>query len=391
MERDGQNDPLPGLAAAVSASLSPVSQSEGEALAQELVKSMVDMSKENAFLQKQVEIQNRTQEFLVSIAKDRARQAAPEAVPPPVPALPPAPRASEAKPMAPPARRRIQWARLALVALFTCAALALSFFVLTRGFSLLLGALTGSHQASRPVIVYPLLERPQNELCTPVTPDEIRAGSLLGGRHQLVDVTTSMLYHMAARKRSGICAQHVGVPACYCALDLTRATPSGSRLPPRSLRHPEPATEHGGLGASDEVASRVREAESYLEDEVLHMFDAVIVGASRRLVASTESNVFCREKRLVRRRESVWVAFYDRRGEPYEMLFNGTHSINVQHAAEIHAGAVRCGEDRDDAMQSLLLRRLENMEDLLLQQQQQPRHHHRGGQDGPAARPQLTD
>jgi peptide deformylase len=219
----------------------------------------------------------------------------------------------------------------------------------------------------RPVIVYHMMERMQNEQCVPVTPDDIRAGAFMEGKHQLVDVATSMLYHMASRKLSGICAQHVGVPICYCTLDLTRASPTGKRLPSRALRHPETSAGAASSSSSSsaDVSRKLNAAEAYLEDEILHLFDPQIVGASRRMVLTTEANAFCRERHSARRHESVYASFYDRTGEPYELLFNGTHAINVQHALEIHAGMVSCGEDKIDLTQRAILQRLERVQDTL--------------------------
>lgn len=338
----------------------PAAPASDDSLAgvKEIVQIAANTLKDNEALRRQVEAQQRTQDVMMQLARERQKQREAEAAavvsPPPCPvAAPPPPRPAPRPPPPPPRTKRREWARALLVVLVATLLGLISRFALG-------GA--GAAPPPRTVIVYPLLERPRNEECVPLTPDEIRAGSFLGGKHQLVDVSTSMLYHMRARGLSGICAQHVGVPACYCALDLTRATPSGLRLPARSLRHPAPdqATRN-----SDEVTRNLNAAERYLEDEVLHLFDPQIVGASRRLVVTSEANAYCPERHSSKRHESVYASFYDRRGEPYEMLFNGTHSINVQHALEIHAGQVRCEDDAEHLLQRAILSRLDRLQETL--------------------------
>lgn len=204
------------------------------------------------------------------------------------------------------------------------------------------------HDASSPVIAYRLHDTITSETCLRASPNDIRNGRLLGGKVLLHDLRTSLLWHMATSGYTAICAQHVGVPACYCLLDTRRVTPDGKVKP----RQSDPTR-------SFTDAFRSTDGGHYME-----LFNPRITGLSRnRLMLVQEKNVMCQQSYWAKRFASVYVEYVDSNGDLYEKLFNGTHSYNMQHVTEIHHGMSTCSDDSADALLKLVRGRLSSPDD----------------------------
>lgn len=199
-----------------------------------------------------------------------------------------------------------------------------------------------AHDPQAPVIVYHLQDSITSETCLRVAPEHIRSGYSLGGKVLLHDLRTSLLYHMASRGDNAICAQHVGVPLCYCILDTKHVAANGS-----VLQRP--------------LAARRSFAETYQDgkDHYIELFNHRITGLSRnRLMLVQEKNVMCKTQYWAKRFATVYVEYLDANGDLYEKLFNGTHAYNLQHATEIHHGLRTCSDETADALLKLLRGRL---------------------------------
>ncbi len=173
------------------------------------------------------------------------------------------------------------------------------------------------------VVVFPFVESINSEECTFVKPDEITHGQLMGGTVALSELRTSLMYHLSTKRFTAVCAQHVGIPTCYCVLDMRKK-------------------------------NNTRSEEDYIE-----LFNPTIIGFSRNAIMQVqEKNAFCKEAYWTKRFEAIAVAFLDSEGNEWERDFRGVHSYNLQHAAEIHRGLRTCLDDSSDLLIQLLRGRL---------------------------------
>lgn len=186
----------------------------------------------------------------------------------------------------------------------------------------------------RAVVVHPLVDSLNSGECIAVTPDEIHSGKLLGGRVSLIEIRTSLLYHLASKRITAVCAQHIGVLACYCVLDM---------------RFPDGAKQNTTLAGSRTFMDLFRPGD-YLE-----IFNPTIVGLSRnRALQVQEKNVFCQKSYFAKRFETIAVEFLDSNGDLWERNFRGVHSFNLQHAAEIQRGISGCRDSAADELIQLM-------------------------------------
>lgn len=65
--------------------------------------------------------------------------------------------------------------------------------------------------------------------CTPVMPSELLAGQLMGGVVRQRELYDSLVYHMLASGEGILCAQHVGLPICYCVMRLENSLDENSK------------------------------------------------------------------------------------------------------------------------------------------------------------------
>lgn len=260
------------------------------------------------------------------------------------PAPPPRQRAPEVAvvlqpPPRPPSRQRSASLRLLLIASAGLALVLLPAALIGFGPAALSSWAELLLRWQRPapaLVLYPLAERLSAEFCIRPTQDEIRSGRVMRGKVQLADVRASLEYHMRTRKKSGLCAQHLGVPLCFCIFDVSAVSPSGiDRC--KAGRCPEPMS------------------------DPLYLYNPILTGRSMtRFVLSHEKNSFCKHDYYAKRHESVMAAYLDQDGNAQEVLFNGTHSIQMQHVAEIHRGSVTCADNKIDLVARMLKERLED-------------------------------
>jgi len=189
------------------------------------------------------------------------------------------------------------------------------------------------------VVVYPLVDSINTEECILVTPEEARSGKMFGGRVPLIEVRTSLLYHLASKRITAACAQHIGVPACYCILDM-RMHPDGGK-------------------ANLTYAGSKSFMDLFQPGDYLEVFNPNIIGFSRnRILQVQEKNVFCQKPYFTKRFEAITVEFLDASGNIWERDFRSVHSFNLQHAAEIHRGIRSCLDNSADLLMQILRGRI---------------------------------
>jgi peptide deformylase len=184
-------------------------------------------------------------------------------------------------------------------------------------------------EKERALVVFPMVDTLSAEECILVRPEDLKSGNgrLMGNTVGHQELRTSMIYHMSNRRLSGMCAQHVGLPACYCILDMKH-----------KYRN----------------STLVTSPEDYIE-----LFNPRIIGISRnKIVQVQERNIFCAKQYFAKRFEAITVEYLDGNGNLWERDFNGTHSFNLQHAAEIHRGIRTCMDDAADLLLLLMRGRL---------------------------------
>jgi hypothetical protein len=189
-----------------------------------------------------------------------------------------------------------------------------------------------------PVIVYSLLSKLNSDGCVLVYPEDIQQGRFFG-KYRYDDVRTSMLWHMVGHNYSGICAQHVGLPMCYCMLDMKRFDADGQEY---EVNQTERNIQHYERGVD------------YLE-----LFNVDIVGATTDdQFKVNEANAFCpRPEWRTRYLQSVATFLVPRKDKPRKMtqLFNSTHSYNLQHFYELSHGLAGCTDDASHLLRERLL------------------------------------
>jgi peptide deformylase len=200
-------------------------------------------------------------------------------------------------------------------------------------------------QEEKAIVVYQMAESLTSEECIMITPEQIEKGKMMDDtvRHEVL--RTSLLYHIASKKLTGICAQHVGVPVCYCVLDMRFRH---RKLPPTNSTIAEPAA------PAVPFLQRFQDTNDYLE-----LFNPRVIGVSRnRIVQVHEKNVFCKNPFFAKRFEAISVEYLDHTGTLWERDFNGTHSFNLQHAMEIHRGLSTCMDDSADHLMLMMRGRI---------------------------------
>jgi len=200
-----------------------------------------------------------------------------------------------------------------------------------RGVNSLLSGL--NRQKPEPtLVVFPMVDTLTAEQCILARPEDLKidaSGRLMGGSINHHELRTSLLYHIGRKHLSGMCAQHVGVPVCYCVLDM---------------RHK----------MRNQTVVQAPEDQEYLE-----LFNPRIIGVSRNKIRQVhERNIFCSKQYFAKRFEAITVEYLDGVGNLWERDFNGTHSFNLQHAAEIHRGMRTCMDNSADLLMLLLRGRL---------------------------------
>jgi peptide deformylase len=191
------------------------------------------------------------------------------------------------------------------------------------------------------IVIYPLVDSIGAEECLMVTPDEVQLGRVLGGSIPLVELRTSLLYHLASKRITAACAQHIGVPVCYCILDMRRHEGSS--------KHP-----------STSLPAHMRNfVDLFQPGDYLELFNPKIIGFSRnRIMQVQERNVFCKKTYFTKRFEAVTVEFLDNEGRVWERDFHGIHAFNLQHVAEVHRGMRSCLDDSADLLVQLIRGRI---------------------------------
>lgn len=279
-----------------------------------------------------------------------AAAARPQAVPPPAAAAPPLPPAPAADPMLPlraadpppkPHRGQYPWkVMVAMVAVILLVGLAV-YLVPAGSVQTFIQYVMQQRVQQKPLVVYQMVETLNSDGCVLVLPDDLIAGKFFGKYHY-EELRTSMLWHMVSRNYSGICAQHVGVPLCYCMLDTRRFDADGNEYS-TLIASSNPGEPPRRLTAMDYVSGR-----DYLE-----MFNQEVPGESVDSISKVqEANALCKESHW-RTRYDMVVVSYLRPGNPprrFKEVFSGTHSYNIQHFFDIQHGQTGCRDDAADLL-----------------------------------------
>lgn len=189
------------------------------------------------------------------------------------------------------------------------------------------------------LIAYQMAETLNSDGCALILPKELELGRFFG-KYSYEELRVSMVWHMVNRNYSGICAQHVGVPICYCMLDIRRFDAEGNEYAPvtKSVSSPSAAS----------LPSEYESGRDYLE-----MFNQEVVGASVDSLSKVqEANALCKESHW-RTRFDVTVVSFLQPGSPprrFRETFTGTHSYNIQHFFDIQHGQSGCRDDATDLL-----------------------------------------
>lgn len=180
--------------------------------------------------------------------------------------------------------------------------------------------------APPPYLAFSLSPRLNSDGCSAVTPAELEAG-VISGRYPHAHLRDSMVYLMVNQSFSGICAQHLGVPVCYCILDTRHFDGDGNE------RESPPG------------AKPLRHHEYVAERDYIELFNLAFVSVSETDLRRTlEANAFCPEERWRERYFEATVRYLSP-GPPPRVRrerLTGTHSFNAQHFYAIMHGIDEC-------------------------------------------------
>lgn len=157
--------------------------------------------------------------------------------------------------------------------------------------------------------VFPIADMIPTRSCIPVSPEEIKQGSILNGSLLLSDLHISLIHHSKKLNVNGMCAQHLDKKKhCYCVLQRA----NGEYLDIYNLEM------HGA---------------SFEEKEPIE-----------------ETSVFCKRSVDTWRWKKLWVSYVDREGTLIERLFEGQESYVLQHLLLVMKGLGHCEDNNDSAL-----------------------------------------
>jgi hypothetical protein len=156
---------------------------------------------------------------------------------------------------------------------------------------------------------------------------------------------------------TGICAQNLGLPLCYCIL----RTPQASSFDPYAKEEEPISAPRGKLSPVDPTKVKkdywdglasnpvhTREAAEHLiaikkNEHFIQMFNAEIDGISRdEILLSNESVSMCKEPYWAKRARYVWFTFLDHEGVVIQMRLMDEQAVTVQQQYEMCKGIVTC-------------------------------------------------
>jgi len=186
------------------------------------------------------------------------------------------------------------------------------------GFAVVLvAALLGAYACRRPAVdlKYTLVRGFHYALpCQVIAGDEIRGGSTLDGAVLLAQLRDDLLVHLHATDLPLLCAQHVGLPLCYCVKRTYPLAPNVGPKPPRN--------------AYEELFNP---SLYYYKDHLLHK--------------SHEQPLECEHDYWTDRFDVVGLEYQDSAGDVAKVKFDGPEGDVVQYALEVllslpsHCGA----------------------------------------------------
>lgn len=247
-----------------------------------------------------------------------------EQVAPAAPASAPAPAAVAASPAAPAPARAAETKRARLPVWQLAVLAVLAAVALVYGAPLVVARCVEWYEAGvgMPPIVHALAEVVPLQECTPVTYDDVRNGTAMGGTVQLRDVAASLRHHMRYTRSQGISAQYLERHRlCYALINMVER-------------------------ADD-------------KPNVVEMFNLHIRGTSARRVRNIEKSVLCRLPYTVPRHQVVVIGYMTRDGEYIQRDVTGLAAQTVQQVVDVQSGKGHCEDSNLEAKMQKLYERLD--------------------------------
>lgn len=176
-------------------------------------------------------------------------------------------------------------------------------------------------------VLYPLNPQPPTQECTHVSADMLNSV-------RIGDVKRSLLHHLSNSDYDFLCAQHLGMPLCYC------------------IAHLQSHIEGPGINNNNNSTALIIPTQP--ESLYVNMFNMNILGYSRNMImANNELSLFCKEPLVVRRYEHIWAEFTNADQSKHEREFRGSVAYNLQQMFELQHAMPVCA-DNFDAVTSLI-------------------------------------